>query len=68
MHLLRLDEQQIDSQTHLSRLRVGPGPHTLHFMHLNEGIDGSADHAEQHAYPFTLDAHAGITYHFESKT
>lgn len=68
MRLLRLDDQQLDTQTHLDQLRVRPGPHTLYFMHLNAGVDGSADHAGQHAAPFILDAHAGITYQFESKT
>ena len=68
MRLLRLDDQKFDTQTHLSRLRVSPGAHTLYFMHLNAGVDGSADHAGQHAAPFILDTDAGITYHFESKT
>lgn len=68
MQLLRLNEQQLDSPIHLGRLRVEPGQHTLHFMHLNKGIDGSDEHAGQYAAPFTLTAHAGITYHFESKT
>jgi hypothetical protein len=68
MRLLRIDDRQIDSLTHLGQLRVKPGQHTLYFMHLNAGVDGSADHAGQHAAPFTLDAHAGITYIFESKT
>ncbi|MCZ6874683.1 MAG: hypothetical protein O7G88_14325 [bacterium] len=68
MRLLSLNDQQIDTLTHLSQLRVPPGQHTLRFMHRNEGIDGSAEHAGQLAAPFILDVHAGITYHFESKT
>lgn len=68
MRLLRLDDRQFDTQTRLSQLRVKPGPHTLYFMHRNAGVDGSAEHAGQHAAPFILDAHAGLTYQFESKT
>ena len=40
----------------------------LRFIHVNDGIDGSADHAGQLAAPFSLDVYAGLTYHFESKT
>ena len=68
MRLLSLDEQKIDTLTHLNQLRVTPGQHTLRFMHLNAGVDGSADHAGQLAAPFPLDVHAGLAYHFESKT
>jgi hypothetical protein len=68
MRLLSLNDQQIDPLTRLKQLRVAPGQHTLRFMHLNAGVDGSADHAAQIAAPYTLDVHAGITYHFESKT
>lgn len=68
MRLLQLDDQPIDARTRLRRLRVTPGRHTLRFVHLNEGADGSAEHAGQRADPFTLDARAGTTYQFESKT
>ena len=68
MRVLSLNDQQIDTLTHLNQLRVIPGQHTLRFMHRNEGVDGSAEHAGQLAAPFILDVHAGITYHFESKT
>ena len=68
MRLLALNDQQIDTLSPLSRLRVRSGQHILRFIHVNDGIDGSADHAGQLAAPFSLDVYAGLTYHFESKT
>jgi hypothetical protein len=68
MQLLILDDQTVDSRTSVKTLRVSPGRHILHFVHINAGVDGSVEHAGQHAAPFTLDVHEGLTYHFESKT
>jgi hypothetical protein len=68
MQLLTLDDQTVDSRTSVKTLRVSPGRHILRLVHINAGVDGSVEHAGQHAAPFTLDVHEGLTYHFESKT
>jgi hypothetical protein len=68
MRLLAVDEQPVASRSRLAMLRVHPGQHTLRFVHVNAGIDGSAEHAGQFADPFKLDVQEGLIYHFESKT
>jgi hypothetical protein len=68
MRLLAVDEQPVESRTRLATLRVHPGQHTLRFMHVNAGSDGSAEHAGQVADPFKLAVQEGLIYHFESKT
>lgn len=68
MRLLALDEQSFDTPTRIATLRVSPGHHTLRFVHVNAGSDGSAEHAGQLAAPFTVEVHEGLVYQFESKT
>lgn len=68
MHLIAVDDQPISTPTPIPDLRVTPGQHTLRFMHVNAGPDGSEQHAGQHAAPFTLNVREGIAYHFEAKT
>ena len=68
MQLIAVDDQTLDSRQPIRTLRVPPGSHTLRFVHLNDGPEGSASHAGQTADPFTLEAHEGITYEFEAKT
>ena len=68
MQLTAVDNQPVASRQAIRTLRVRPGVHTLRFIHVNDGPEGSADHAGQLAAPFTLETHAGITYEFEAKT
>ena len=68
MRLITLDEQSFDPRTRIDTLRVSPGQHTLRFMHVNAGSDGSAEHTGQLAAPFTVEVHEGVMYQFESKT
>ena len=68
IRLLALNEPSFDSRTRIDTLRVRPGQHTLRFVHVNAGIDGSAEHAGQLAAPFTVEVHEGVVYQFESKT
>ncbi|MDH3605004.1 MAG: hypothetical protein OEU26_35850 [Candidatus Tectomicrobia bacterium] len=68
MQLIAVNDQTIDSSQPVRTLRVRPGSHTLRFVHLNDGPEGSASHAGQKADPFTLEAHEGVTYEFEAKT
>lgn len=68
MKLAAVDNQPVESRQAIRTLRVRPGPHTLQFIHVNDGPEGSADHAGQLAAPFPLEAYAGITYEFEAKT
>jgi hypothetical protein len=68
MQLIAVNDHTIDSSQPIRTLRVRPGSHTLRFVHLNNGPEGSASHAGQQADPFTLDVHEGITYAFEAKT
>jgi hypothetical protein len=68
MHLIALDDQSITTPALISSLRVTPGQHTLRFVHVDAGPDGSAQHAGQHAAPFTLNVREGIAYHFAAKT
>jgi hypothetical protein len=66
--LLAVDEQQFDTRMRIRTLRVSPGQHTLRFVHVAAGPDGSTAHAGQHASPFILHTEAGMTYQFEAKT
>jgi hypothetical protein len=68
MQLIAVDQQAAESRRHVSTLRLTPGKHSLRFMHINAGIDGSAEHDGELAYPFTLDVQEGMVYQFESKT
>lgn len=68
MQLIAFNGQTVDSSQPIRTLRVRPGSHTLRFVHLNDGPEGSAAHAGQTADPFTLEAHEGVTYAFEAKT
>jgi hypothetical protein len=68
MQLLALDQQSIDTTTAIRTLRVSPGRHTLRFLHVNNGPEGSARHAGQVADPFVLEAFEGLVYEFEAKT
>ena len=68
MRLQSLDGHQMDSRSRAATLHVPPSRHTLRFVHMNQGVDGSSDHAGQLAAPFTLEVSEGLTYHFESKT
>jgi hypothetical protein len=68
MQLIAINDQTIDSRQPIRTLRVRPGSHTLRFVHLNDGPEGSPAHAGQTADPFTLEAHEGVTYEFEAKT
>ncbi len=68
MQLPALNDQTVETHSWVSALRVRPGRHTLRFVHINAGSEGSAEHAGQHAHPFTLEVHEGITYVFEAKT
>ena len=68
MQLIAVNDQRIDSSQPIRTLRVRPGSHTLRFVHLNDGPEGSASHAGQTAAPFNLEVHEGITYEFEAKT
>ena len=68
IRLLALDEQSFETPTRIDAIRVPPGQHILRFVHVNAGIDGSAEHAGQLASPFTVEVHEGLVYQFESKT
>jgi hypothetical protein len=68
MQLLALDQQTIDTPASIRTLRVRPGQHTLRFLHVNDGIEGSAQHAGQVADLFMLEAFEGLVYEFEAKT
>lgn len=68
MQLIAVNDQAIDPSQPIRTLRVRPGSHTLRFVHLNDGPEGSAAHAGQQADPFTLEVHEGVTYEFEAKT
>ena len=68
IQLIAFNDQAIDPSQPIRTLRVRPGLHTLRFVHLNDGPEGSAAHAGQQADPFTLEVHEGITYAFEAKT
>ena len=68
MHLIGIDDQSISSPASIPALRVTPGQHTLRFVHVNAGPEGSAQHVGQYAAPFTLNVREGIAYQFEAKT
>ena len=68
MRLIAVDDQPITSPTPIPALRVTPGQHTLRFVHVNAGPEGSALHAGQHTAPFTLNVREGLAYHFTAKT
>jgi hypothetical protein len=68
MQLTAFNDQAIDPSQPIRTLRVRPGSHTLRFVHLNTGPEGSTAHAGQQADPFTLEVHEGVTYAFEAKT
>lgn len=68
MKLLAVDEQRLDPRARVQTLRVPPGQHTLQFIHIAAGPDGSVAHAGQHAGPFVLETEAGTIYQFEAKT
>jgi hypothetical protein len=68
MQLLALDQQTIDTPATIRMLRVSPGQHSLRFLHVNDGPEGSAQHAGQRADPFVLEAFEGLVYEFEAKT
>ncbi len=68
MQLLALDQQTIDTPTAIRELRVRPGRHALRFLHVNNGPEGSPQHAGQRTDPFILDAFEGLVYEFEAKT
>jgi hypothetical protein len=68
MQLIAFNNQAIDPSQPIRTLRVRPGSHTLRFVHLNDGPEGSASHAGQTAEPFILEVHEGVTYEFEAKT
>lgn len=68
MHLFALDQQPIDTMLAIRTQRVRPGPHTLRFLHVNSGPEGSAQHAGQRTDPFLLEAFEGLVYEFEAKT
>jgi hypothetical protein len=67
MQLLAVDQQTVDTTT-VRTLRVSPGQHALSFLHVNNGPEGSAQHAGQKADPFVLEAFEGLVYEFEAKT
>ncbi len=68
MHLFALDQQPVDTTSAIRTLRVRPGSHTLRFLHVNNGPEGSARHAGQRTDPFLIEAFEGIVYEFEAKT
>ena len=68
MKLLAVDDQTLDARARVQTLRVSPGQHTLRFVHVAAGPDGSVAHAGQNARPFVLDTEAGVLYQFEAKT
>lgn len=68
MQLLDLDQQTVDTTAAIRTLRVRPGPHTLRFLHVHSGPEGSSQHAGQKADPFLLEAFEGLVYEFEAKT
>ena len=68
MQLLAMDQQAVDTTVAIRTLRVSPGQHTLRFIHVNHGPEGSLEHAGQHADPFILEAFEGLTYEFAAKT
>ena len=68
MKLLAVDDQTLDTRARVNALRVSPGQHTLRFVHVDAGADGSVAHAGQNAKPFVLDTEAGVLYQFEAKT
>ncbi|ETX00957.1 MAG: hypothetical protein ETSY1_09365 [Candidatus Entotheonella factor] len=68
MQLIALDQQAIDTVVAIRTLRVRPGQHTLRFLHLNNGPEGSPQHAGQRTDPFVLEAFEGLIYEFEAKT
>lgn len=68
MHLFALDQQPVDTTAAIRTLRVRPGRHTLRFLHVNKGPEGSAQHAGQRTDPFLIEAFEGLVYEFEAKT
>ncbi len=68
MKLTAFNQQTLGTPTSIRALRVRPGQHTLRFLHVNEGPEGSQQHAGQLADPFTLEAYEGLVYEFEAKT
>lgn len=64
IRLLAVDTQVLDARLHPRRVRLPPGPHSLHLVY----VGPSPSHAGQQADPLWLETQAGYQYVFEAKT